>query len=377
MQSESYTDPFILDLFRGTNQEDFYYHYQGVFTRSITDGILALAERSFEGRMQKAKIRKRLYFLMIESLQNITRYQAQESEIAENDGVFLIRKQGDLYFITTGNLIENQKIDYVRERIEEVNSLSAKELKNYYREKLNNGNFTDRGGGGLGLIEMARKSGNKLAYVFEKISETHSFFYLHTIIPKIDEVAHATFDLAQSLNPSIAAYKKAKERNISLVFCSDFSQESILGLLSLFERQLKHSNKLRKKIFNLLVEMLQNIIHHGCKENSHQGGSKGIFFITEDAENYFLNTGNYIESCQVPALRQQLEKINAMQAPELDDFFNRQLFDFDADTPQKSGLGFIDMRIKSKNPLSYSFSDRDAGQALFTLRVRLVKQRFV
>jgi hypothetical protein len=62
--------------------------------------------------------------------------------------------------------------------LEEVNNLSPDELKEYYRQSLSETEFTEKGGAGLGIIEMARKSGHKLKYEFTKINNEYSFFSL-------------------------------------------------------------------------------------------------------------------------------------------------------------------------------------------------------
>ena len=45
-----------------------------------------------------------------------------------------------------------------------------------------NGKLSKKGGGGLGLIDIAKKSRNKLGYSFKEIDEDYSFF---TLIVKI------------------------------------------------------------------------------------------------------------------------------------------------------------------------------------------------
>jgi len=46
--------------------------------------------------------------------------------------------------------------------LDEINNLQTDEIRNVYRQMLSNAQFSDKGGAGLGLIEMAKKTGNKL-----------------------------------------------------------------------------------------------------------------------------------------------------------------------------------------------------------------------
>ena len=52
---------------------------------------------------------------------------------------------------------------------------------------LSDENISDKGGAGLGLIEMARKTGNNIDFDFEKISEEQSYCYLMFKIKHPDE----------------------------------------------------------------------------------------------------------------------------------------------------------------------------------------------
>jgi hypothetical protein len=56
--------------------------------------------------------------------------------------------------------------------------MSKDELKEYYKEILNNDEFSDKGGGGLGMIDIARKSGQKLNFNFIEVDNQYSFFSL-------------------------------------------------------------------------------------------------------------------------------------------------------------------------------------------------------
>ena len=72
----------------------------------------------------------------------------------------------------------------VTSKIDYINSLNRDELKAYYKEVLNNGELSEKGGGGLGLIDIAKKSRNKLQYSFREIDEDYSFFTLTVKILK-------------------------------------------------------------------------------------------------------------------------------------------------------------------------------------------------
>ncbi len=91
----------------------------------------------------------------------------------------MIGKNKNVYTIITGNYIINENVHGLKTRLDEVNSLTKEELKEYYKKVLNNGEMSLKGGGGLGMIDIARKTGEKLDYNFLDIDNKVSFFTLN------------------------------------------------------------------------------------------------------------------------------------------------------------------------------------------------------
>ncbi len=54
--------------------------------------------------------------------------------------------------------------------------MSREEKKDYYKSILNNGEYSSKGGGGLGIIDIARRSSEKLEYGFVPVDEQNAFF---------------------------------------------------------------------------------------------------------------------------------------------------------------------------------------------------------
>ena len=102
-----------------------------------------------------------------------------EYESDTRSAILMLARDGSAYTIMTGNHILNEKIEKFRTRLDKINAMSKEELKVYYQDILNNEGFSQKGGGGLGMVDIARKSGHKLVYQFQPVSEQHSFFSLN------------------------------------------------------------------------------------------------------------------------------------------------------------------------------------------------------
>src|SRR5882724_2821195 len=93
--------------------------------------------------------------------------------------MFLIcRDKDNRYRIVTGNHMLNSNMEKLKNRIDEINAMTKEELKTHYLESLKSTELSAKGGAGLGMIDIARKSGNKLEYRFDPLNDRISFFSL-------------------------------------------------------------------------------------------------------------------------------------------------------------------------------------------------------
>jgi hypothetical protein len=341
------------------NEDNLGYIYRGNFTDEITENILKLTEANLQQEESRHKIKKRIYSIMVEGLQNITRHQQANEidieKIEETYGIFVIQKMDDYYFITTGNVVENKNIPPLKELLDKINSLSKDELKEYYKKVLTEGELSDKGGAGLGLIDMARKSGNKLFYKFREIDDHTSYFYLHTV-PVVENSKVDEDKIYDTINNIINIHSLLNENNFLLIFNGEFSQESSVNLLGAIKGHITTSASLKNKLFYVVVEMLQNIVKHGSMTDENSA-NPGIFVIGEDEKYFYIFTGNFIAKNESKELLDKLERINSYSTDELEVQYSKILFDFNVDDEKKTGLGFIDIRLKSQNKLAFSIKD--------------------
>ena len=162
--------------------------YRGSVTADLITNVLGLVEMKLEDSDEKPNIKKRVYNVLVESLQNLFHHVDEPDEnlkeYGDNFGIFVISHSSDGYIISTGNFMKNSGSSSLEERIEKINSMSKEELKDFYKFVLNNQKFSDKGGGGLGLIDIAKRTGRKLDYSFYEFDKTYDFFNLNVFIAR-------------------------------------------------------------------------------------------------------------------------------------------------------------------------------------------------
>ncbi len=355
-----------LYLFNRVKESDFEYVYRGVFDHDMTKKILSLADANIQKTLDKATIQKRIYHIMVEGLQNVTRHQ-DKTERIESSSIFSIQKKNCLYFVTTGNIIFNENVDSLKGKIEKINSLEKDALSKYHKEVLMSGSITDKGGAGLGLIEMARKSGKKLHYDFKFLDDVYSYFYLQTEIPtETIEGEHIVEWEKKALSNIKELHECMNENRILINFNGFFDQPNVLNLLSVLRGQ--HFTGMAKKINHLMVEMLQNISKHADKRGYTFEGNPGIFYLIEHNNQFELTAGNYIHKNQISALEAKLKQINQFSAEELSKFYDETL-QSEISHHKYTGLGLADIRMRSNHPIEYFFYDLEGEYSFFVLQI--------
>ncbi len=165
-----------------TNGSEVLLAYDGVLN---VDTISRL-ETEVEGKVTALQIPKgplkKIFFISVEALQNMLIHGGKD-EMGHQHNYFILSKNHTKVEIITSNLVPNGTIERLKGDVERLNSFNdPAELKNYYMEHLEKNEISDKGGAGLGFITIAMKSGNKLGYEFDKISDKLSLFLLKSTV---------------------------------------------------------------------------------------------------------------------------------------------------------------------------------------------------
>ncbi len=177
----------VNDYYSKLNGDDVLIAYKGNVTSELISNVLEVVEARMDDYSEDSKIRKKVYNVLVESLQNLYHHidvlpPGMQEEYEEKFGILVVSRIGSKYKISTGNFVSTDKIDVLKNKIDKINTMSKEELKDMYKFILNHQRLSDKGGGGLGLVDIARKTGNPLDFSFHKYDEDFSFFNLDVYI---------------------------------------------------------------------------------------------------------------------------------------------------------------------------------------------------
>ncbi len=176
----------IYDLYDEMERHRVMLSFKGDLTSELVTALLGLVERKMEAIEPDQRARKRVFNVVLECLQNLfhhnARFKVAEGQAQPTDephGVVMIVQSEQGYSVLTGNFMVGTDMDRLKKHLDHINGMAPGELREFYRERLNNGEYSSRGGGGLGLIDIARKSGGKLEYGFVPFDSDNAFFSLN------------------------------------------------------------------------------------------------------------------------------------------------------------------------------------------------------
>ncbi|MBK6265813.1 hypothetical protein JKA74_12285 [Marivirga sp. S37H4] len=168
----------VLSLFSEMQGNGISLVYLGEFNHEITKMFTSMAESDMDRKNEDRYVKKRVYHVMVETLQNMNKHSDEITDTQIGNGLFIIGSKEDIYYVITSNKVARSKVDGLRTAIDEVNAASAEELKKMYMTQIKHGKLSDKGGAGLGLIDIARKTGEQLVYKFLPIDEEFDLFIL-------------------------------------------------------------------------------------------------------------------------------------------------------------------------------------------------------
>jgi hypothetical protein len=161
--------------------------YEGEISHEITKSFTSLIEGVLEKRDELRSTKKKIFNVMVECLQNIDKHadNSYHGKLHQHGkGLIIISNDDKDYTIVTGNVVENDKMTSLKNSVDKVNGLEKQDLRELYKKQLSEGRLSEKGGAGLGFIDIARKSGQNISYSFFSIDKLFSFFVLTVRVSK-------------------------------------------------------------------------------------------------------------------------------------------------------------------------------------------------
>ena len=174
---------------RSLEEEGIILMFKGFVTPSVTTSILSVVEQRLDEVENDTRLRKRVFNIMVECLDNLFHHIDTVVDLSHTDpmkrsSTFAVRATDNGYTISTGNYLDIEHVEILSHKLNAVHGLEQDELKNYYRNVLQDEGRSRKGGAGLGIVDIARRSNNRLDYTFDIVSKQLAYFSLCVRVEK-------------------------------------------------------------------------------------------------------------------------------------------------------------------------------------------------
>ena len=168
--------------------------FKGELTFDLVTAMIGTLEERLEQLEQSRKVKKKFYNVATECIQNLY-YHLEEvnaddltvSSYDSHSALIMIAARKRFYSLQTGNYVPTSKTEEIQKRLDDINTVSQEELRALYKKVLAEQEFSDKGTGGLGFIDIARKTGGqKLRYKFQPVNENVSYFTFQIRLPRVE-----------------------------------------------------------------------------------------------------------------------------------------------------------------------------------------------
>ena len=343
--------------------DNFSIWYQGKFDDAFTAVIIDLSEFNVINEEDLKRSRKKISFLLAESFQNVVRHGDVEATSEDEASMFGVRQRGKVLMIYSSNVVDEPTKVLLETSLNKVNALDPEELRAYYKDVFLNGEVSDKGGAGLGLIEMARKSDHTLQFNFKERENGKFHFRLQLNIGS--KIAEPEEVASMKIEDSIDFHEQLKLNKTLFLFKGDFSRATVRPLMNIIEgNQDKAKEFENKRVFHVGIEFMQNICDH-CIE--HGGSQNGVFAMAIEGDRHFFYAANPVTAEQKLGIGSLLHELNGMNKSELDNKFKETLKASLGSDSNNAGIGLIDVARIVKEPLLYGFEEQEDATAWLTL----------
>ncbi len=352
-------------------KERLLFVYRGEITERNSLPLLTLLENEMKDDSYGFVGRKRLFMYVLENLQNIVKHGDRSGH--GDMSLVAYSKTVDGYTITTGNIIASEHVNDLKKRLDRVNDLDINEIKILYRQILDSSEFSNKGGAGLGLIEMAIKTGNRLDYEFVPVDKGFSYFILSKTVDSSGVgVNTGNGDRRFESDSVVHLEHLMAENKIYMIWSGHLTPGIGEEVLSLTEAKLTEEDidsALRKRVFNIMIEILENVSKYNPGKVAENKFGMPVVLVRLEKGKYMLTTGNLILNSQVGDLKDKLDKINSIGKEGLKTLFYESLSSQSIDTDSTGNMGLISMARKSGSKLNYQFEKINDQYSYFMLTV--------
>ncbi|MGC6518225.1 MAG: SiaB family protein kinase [Candidatus Puniceispirillaceae bacterium] len=169
--------------------DEFVLSYSGYVSEEILRAVGDTLRERLSNHISDHNQIRNIFSIFVELMQNIIRYGDDGPQPAQSDalekpafGIVMISQTGDNLSVMAGNFVTDNEAQILQDRINDLATCSADELRQMYRNKLREPVEETSKGASLGLIEIARRSSLPLSCEVMKDKGDYNLFMIKATV---------------------------------------------------------------------------------------------------------------------------------------------------------------------------------------------------
>lgn len=158
--------------------------YEGEVNHEIIKSILYTLESYFKQAHVHRKIQKKIFNVVVECIQNIEKHCLSFNFSLPKRGSLLLVENKNVFEIYSGNFVNQDQKQFLIKKETQIKNKTKEQLREIYKQQLVDGVISSKGGAGLGFIDIARKTNNKIEFYFFDNESGISYFIFKIVINK-------------------------------------------------------------------------------------------------------------------------------------------------------------------------------------------------
>lgn len=159
--------------------------YEGFFNYSILNHLLSDFIHYVDANKIDEYLFRKVQIVMVEIIENnyhYTQSMNRNYDIEMLKPEFKLEKTMEGFRLCSSNPILKKDAEFLKRILDHINRVSLKRLKEQYKNTLKESMYSDKPTAGIGLLRIAKVTGNKIKYSFRKIDNNLLYYTLEIMV---------------------------------------------------------------------------------------------------------------------------------------------------------------------------------------------------
>lgn len=325
--------------------------YSGSFHDEHTAQLISMGEQLVAQVNGERTLRNKVGFLMVESYQNIIRHRIRLSADLERHAgrsMFLLRQRGLSFEVVAVNAIPNEEVAPLKLLLENVSHLDPKQLKKMFLDGLQNDSRSRKGGAGLGLIEMARRSGHDLLHHMVPVGADHHRYALRVLIGN-KELQQCSGKEVDDLHKLVA------DQDILLLCKGRYTDDLHRTVVEMISKDLDDGDprsEMWTKCYLAATELMKTV---------GKANAESLILIGRTELGHSFVAGTEMDPIKAAQLEQKIAMLNGLNGDQLQQSYDDVLIGKHQDGDIQS-LGLLDLARRKVAPMQIRRTPKNGSE---------------